>query len=231
MASPINAASPCLPRVGESSVNAGAAWVAHVSTTTSASTSGGSDNSQHKKATGPRFFASAVELREIINALIGMSDLPDGAAMAAVVAAASAPKSVSAGGGAGTGGGSGSGGSGPGAAAGTTGGSTAANVGGGSAGGVGVKLACSLAVLTIGLSDAASSLDMESRVSKCILVRRIGNHKGIGEAGAERESFYIAPDLSFLERHIFRLAGRSRVSIACIGAIRFTHHSRMLALR
>lgn len=87
------------------------------------------------------FFSSANELKEVVDALIGLSQLPDGLATSATASSSSTPKG-------GVAGVAGVGGAG----------------GGSGAGGVGIKLACSLALLTIGLSDAASSLDAQRRV-------------------------------------------------------------------
>lgn len=77
------------------------------------------------------------ELDDLVKALMGLSQLPDAPT---TIAAASASASAAKGGG-GAGGGGGSGG-----------------------GGLGLKLTFSLAVLAIGLSDAASSLDARRRV-------------------------------------------------------------------
>lgn len=83
------------------------------------------------------FFFTTGELDDLVKALMGLSQLPDAPA---TTAAASASASAAKGGG-GAGGGGGSGG-----------------------GGLGLKLTFSLAVLAIGLSDAASSLDARRRV-------------------------------------------------------------------
>ncbi|CAM9213321.1 unnamed protein product, partial [Ectocarpus sp. 13 AM-2016] len=91
-------------------------------------------------------FFNAGELRDLVKALMGLSNLPDGPTPATAAAAAAAA-TKGAGGAAGGGGGGG-------------GGAGAAPPGGG----LGVKLTCSLAVLVVGLSDAASSLDAPRRV-------------------------------------------------------------------
>lgn len=98
------------------------------------------------------FFSKTSELGEVVEALMGLSQLPDApntatpastaAAAAAATAAAAAATAV-------TKGGAGSAGGGAGAAGG---------------GGLGLKLTCSLAILAIGLSDTASSLDARRRV-------------------------------------------------------------------
>ncbi|CAM9884029.1 unnamed protein product, partial [Ectocarpus sp. 12 AP-2014] len=91
-------------------------------------------------------FFNAGELRDLVKAFMGLSNLPDGPTPATAAAAAAAA-TKGAGGAAGGGGGGG-------------GGAGAAPPGGG----LGVKLTCSLAVLVVGLSDATSSLDAPRRV-------------------------------------------------------------------
>lgn len=83
------------------------------------------------------FFSRGGELRDLVKALMGLSQLPDGPTTAA--AASASASAAKAGGGAGGGGGNGG-------------------------GGLGLKLTFSLGVLAIGLSDAASSLDARGKV-------------------------------------------------------------------
>lgn len=150
------------------------------------SSAGTPDDEYGKVAYRSHFFASAGETKEIVSALMGLSQLCDDAATPSATSMSSTPKAGSGGGGgaagslSGGGGSSGGGGGGSGSGGGNSGGSGTSgggNASGGAGGGAGatgggsgtpgnrgVKLICSLAILAIGLSDATSLLTTRQRV-------------------------------------------------------------------
>lgn len=135
--------SPSPGGFGKSGVIADNRSTAATSLTASTEATGSVSTGDSKHSWSSHLFSSTEELKEVVHSLMCLSQTPDGPTTS-TTASSGTPK-----------GGGGAGGSGGGGAGGGV---------GGSGGGIGVKLACSLGLLTLGLSDAASSLDAERRV-------------------------------------------------------------------